>query len=149
MTELQDRLNTIDRSLVIDDAVKLIDSEVASKRGFSGAALKGGYKVVKKLKSGRMIEVAVDHLLDDFTGALSELYEDFLESDESKFEVFLAGREDAAANALLTITDDKVEGAENRIIIKTYKKLRGSAKPHVEDAIPGVGRLIDTHAPRG
>ena len=49
---------------------------------------------------------------------------------------------------LLGITDEKIKGAENRVIIKTYEKLRGQAKKHVEEALPGVGRLIDSHAPK-
>jgi hypothetical protein len=149
MSVLKDRLDATDRQVVIRDTVRLIDSEVASKSGISGMAIKGGYKVVKKLRGGRMIEDAVDYLLDDFTGALAPMYDDFLESDSATtFERYLEGNADEAADALLGITDAKAKRAENRVIIKTYNKLRGQAKGHVVDALPGVGRLIDEHAPR-
>lgn len=148
MSELKSRLNEVERTVVIDDTVRLIDAEVASKGGFSGAALKGGYKVVKKLKGGTMIEFAVDKLLDDFSDALSPLYEDYVEAEEGNFESYLRGRETEAADALLAITDDKARRAKSKVIVKTYDKLRGSAESHVIDALPGVGRLIDTHAPR-
>jgi hypothetical protein len=112
-------------------------------------AIKGGYKVVKKLRGGRMIQDAVDYLLDDFTGALAPVYDEFLEDDGAdSFERYLKGHSDEAADALLGITDAKAKRAENRVIISTYKKLRGQAKGHVVDALPGVGRLINQHAPK-
>lgn len=148
MADLNERLAETDRDVVIRDSVRLIDSEVASKSGMTGLALKGGYAVVKKLRNGRMIEKAVDHLLDDFTGALDPLYQDFLGSDDDKFERFLRAHIPAAADAMLGITDNRIKEAENKVIIKTYEKLRPTAKKHVEDALPGVGRLIDTYAPK-
>lgn len=148
MADLNERLAIADREVVIRDTVKLIDSEVASKSGMTGLALKGGYKVVKKLRNGRMIERAVDHLLDDFTGALNPMYQEFVQSDVDLFENYLKEHIPTAADALLGITDDRINEAENKIIIKTYGKLRPTAKKHVEDALPGVGRLIDTYAPK-
>lgn len=149
MSVLKERLETTDRQVVIRDTVRLIDAEVASKSGLSGMALKGGYKVVKKLRGGRMIEDAVDYLLDDFTDALAPLYDDYLEHDSTKtFERHLGKHGQEAADALLGITDAKAKRAENRVIISTYKKLRGQAEKHVADALPGVGRLIDEHAPK-
>lgn len=149
MADLKRRLDEVDRASVITDTVKLIDEEVARKSGVTGLALKGGYKVVKKLRGGRMIEEAVDHLLDDFSTALSPLYADYCASpDTASFEQHLSQNADEAADALLGITDAKLERAENKVIIKTYEKLRGQAEKHVVEALPGVGRLIDHHAPR-
>lgn len=149
MSVLQERLETIDRQVVIRDTVSLIDDEVASKSGLSGMAIKGGYKVVKKLRGGGMIHDAVDHLLDDFTAALAPMYDDYLEADgASTFERYLRGHADEASDALLGITDAKIKRAETRVIISTYNKLRGQAEKHVVDALPGVGRLIDSHAPK-
>jgi hypothetical protein len=149
MADLKARLAETDRDLVIRDSAKLIDAEVGSKSGVTGLALRGGYKVVKRLRGGRMIEEAVDYLLDDFTDALDPMYQEFLESDDdTSFERFLRSRTSEAADALLAITDGKAKRAENKVLLKTYNKLRGQAKKHVEDALPGVGRLIDDHAPK-
>lgn len=149
MGELKSRLEQVDRDIVIDDTVKLIDEEVKSKSGLSGMALKGGYKVVKRLKGGRMIELAVDGLLDEFSEALDPLYEDFLEQDKyDTFEDYIGKYDDEATQALLGITDSRAEDADNKVLKKTYQKLRGQAEKHVGQALPGVGRLIDEHAPR-
>jgi hypothetical protein len=150
MSKLQDILAQTDRRALVDDVVTLIDEEVDSKGGFGGVALKTGYKAVKRLRGGRMIEEAADALLDDFTRALSPLYDDYLDAEGyDTFEAYLDDHPREATDALLSITDDKAEGAENQILRKTYGKLRGSAEGHVEDALPAVGRLIDKHAPAG
>ena len=148
MTSLTERLETVERQEVIDDTAQLIDDEVASKSGFSGMALKGGYKVVKKLKPN-MIEEAIDHLLDDFSEALDPLYQDFLKSDDvDTFETYIQDHDARAADDLLSITDERAEKSDHRVLKKTYQKLRGQAEKHVRQALPGVGRLIDEHAPK-
>ncbi len=148
MTSLTERLQTVDRQIVIDDTAQLIDDEVRSKSGFSGMALKGGYKVVKKLKPN-MIEEAIDHLLDDFTAALDPLYQEFITKEDVKnFEVYIQNHDARAANDLLSITDARAERSDKQVLKSTYSKLRGQAEKHVRQALPGVGRLIDRHAPR-
>jgi hypothetical protein len=149
MGELKRRLDTANRDEVVADVVTLIDNEVKQKSGLSGMALKGGYKIVKKLKGGRMIDDAADNLLDPFAEALDPLYSDYLESTaHPSFESFVAGHRGEATQALLSITDGKADRADNKILKKTYSKLRGQAEKHVNQAIPAVGRLIDEHAPK-
>ncbi len=148
MSYLEEQLKKADRQTVIQDTVLLIDSEVDSKSGISGKLLKAGYLAVKKLKSGRMIEKAVNMLLDDFTSALAPLYDAFREDDTTiQFGDYLTQHKQQATNALLKITDDRAEKAEQKLIRSTYKKLRGQAEKHVHAALPGVGKLIEKHVP--
>lgn len=150
MSALTERLQAADRPTVIADTVQLIDDEVNRKGGVSGMALKGGYKLVKKLKGGRMIPEAVDFLLDAFTGALSTLYDQFLAQDAiTTFEAFISRHEQEASDALLQITDDRAARISHKVLRSTYEKLRGQAEKHVKEALPGVGRIIDRHAPKG
>ena len=60
-------------------------------------------------------------------------------------EQFLSNREVAVANALLTITDARAAKADKGAVRSAYEKLRGMAQRNVEDAVPGIGRLIDRH----
>ena len=146
MKPVKEALGEADRSKVVDDVVKLIDAEVARKGGLSGMALKGGYKVVKKLKGGRMIHRATDHMLDDFTEAIAPLHEDFVgQGGQGSFSDYLRKNDTAATNALLNITDRRAAKAENQLMKKTYAKLRPQAVTHVKDALPGLGRLIDKY----
>ncbi len=148
MTTLTERLEEVDRQVVIDDTARLIDSEVQSKSGLSGMALKGGYAAVKRLKPN-MINEAIDNLLDDFTQALDPLYQEFLEDDGvDDFESYLDAHDAQAADDLLGITDRRAEKSDQKTLKKAYSKLRGQAETHVREALPGVGQLIDKHAPK-
>ena len=146
MGQLEEGLKAADRRTVIRDTVRLIDREVDNKSGLTGMALKGGYKVVKKLRNGAMIEQAVDHLLDDFARSLEPLYEEYLaQEDHEGFDRFLKRHDRRATDALLGITDARIGRVETKIIQTTYNKLRGQAEKHVSDALPGLGGLIDRH----
>ena len=52
------------RSAVLDDCETLIGSEVASKGGFGGIAVKGAFAIVKKVKPSIVRDV-VDRLLSN------------------------------------------------------------------------------------
>ncbi len=133
------------RPQVIRDVCALIDEEVARKSGLTGIAIKGGYAVVKGLKPG-FVASAVDHMLDEFVGKLEPFYEEREKSGGGKpMEAFLSSRVDAAAEALLSVTDSRAAKAESGALKKTYEKLRPYAKKNVEQAVPGVGRLVDRH----
>lgn len=135
---------------VVEGCLQLIESEVASKSGLSGAAVKAGYKVVKTLKPG-MIQDAVTKLLPEFATALQPMYEKSgaPEAGERSGEVFtqhLVAHQDEAADALLSVTDRKANNAQNKTLKKTYDRLRGGAKSHVTAAIPGLARTLGRFA---
>ena len=151
MATLVEKITAPDvHSQVIDGCLALIESEVASKRGLSGAAVKTGYKVVKALKPG-MIKDAVTKLLPDFATALQPMYENSgaLDAGDDSGTVFskhLVANQEQAADALLTVTDAKADGASNKTLKKTYGRLRGGAKTHVAAAIPGLARTLGRFA---
>jgi len=147
MGQLQQTLDDVDRDVIIEDVVELIDREVDDKGGLTGMALKGGYNAVKQMRDGRMIHKAVDDMLDEFTEALEPLYDDYMAAESTRsFEQYLDAHEDRATQALLGITDRRADDASNQFLAETYDKLRGQAEDHVADALPRVGRLIDKHA---
>jgi len=145
MKPMKEALAAADRQTLIADVVKLIDSEVKSKSGLSGLALKSGYKVIKKLKNGRMISSAVNNLLDEFTNAIAPLHDEFRDSSETSFANFLNSNSARATDALLSITDERARIADHKVLRSTYNKLRGQAVKHVKDALPGLGHLIDSY----
>lgn len=132
---------------VIDDSVLLIEDEVASKRGLSGAAVKAGFAVVKKLKPG-MIREVVGKLLPEFAEALQPMYEQSgaAEGGGEKFRSYLMSNQDQAADALLAVTDRKAQGAKNKTLKKTYERLRGGARAHVSAAVPNLAKTLGRYA---
>jgi hypothetical protein len=131
------------RQKVIDDCVRLIDEEVASKGGISGLAIKASYAVVKAVKPG-FIPESVDHMLDDFVARLEPFYVEAQQKNEP-VAPYMSARADAVADALLTISDSRATRAKNQVVKKAYEKLRPTAKKHVEAAVPRVGRLVAKH----
>lgn len=132
------------RKQVIDDCALLIDEEVRRKGGFSGAAIKLAFATVKAVKPG-FIEESVDHLLDDFVRRLEPFYESHKTAGGRSLPSHFESQSGQIADALLGITDERAQRAKNATVKKAYEKLRPSAKKNVEEAVPGIGRLVEKH----
>lgn len=134
------------RKAVVFDLVNLIDAEVARKGGLSGIAIKGAYAVVKAIKPS-FISEAVDGLFDDCVKNLEGVYADCNKGDGgSSFQSRWAGKGGAIADALLRITDERAVRTRHQTAKKAYEKLRPSAKKNVEEAVPGLGKVLVKHA---
>jgi hypothetical protein len=134
------------RDQVIADCVTLVDTEVKSKSGLSGAAVKVGYGVVKAVKP-RFVAEVVDAMLNEWVAKLEPLYADWEKDGGSRgFGAFLSSRKDAAAEALLAVTDGRARVSKNGSVKKMYEKMRPTAKKHVEEALPGLGDLVQRRA---
>ena len=145
MASLQELLGAGDkRGRLIEDALRVLDAEVADKSGLSGLAVKTAYKVVKGISPGFLREV-VDHLLDGFLGALEPIYQEAVTRGVPPRQ-HMQTNPGRVADALLSITDGRARSAKNQLVRATYEKLRGQAKKHVEAAVPRMGDLFDRHA---
>jgi hypothetical protein len=133
------------KSLVVDDCLALIDAEVGDKGGLTGLAIKAGYKTIQGVKPGFVRQVVGD-LLPEFAAALDALYQEAKTNGRGVREYFNANA-NRAADALLTITDDRAKRTKSGMVKGTYEKLRGSAKKNVEAAVPRVAAMIEKHAP--
>ncbi|MFT7624664.1 MAG: hypothetical protein ACI9WU_003853 [Myxococcota bacterium] len=146
MTLPQVLLDDERRQAVVADCQKVLESEVGSKGGVSGFAIKAGYKVVRKLDGGRLVPKAINDLLPEFCDAWEPFHADYRAGGQGTFQSFSRGKETAMANALLAITDGKAVHARNQVLKKVYTKLRPMAVRNIEDAMPRVTGLVDQHA---
>lgn len=147
MATLNEHLGASDRRpRVVQDCVFLIEEEVKRKSGLTGIAIKAAFATVKTVKPGFIAE-AVDNLLDDFARRLDPFYQRHKDGSASARALpdFFNGESGAIADALLGITDERAQRAKHAMVKKSYEKLRPSAKKHVEEAVPGIGRLIEKH----
>ena len=87
----------------------------------------------------------VNDLLPEFAKAADPVFQEAKEKNipvGRQFETE-GGR---VADALLAITDRRAQRTKYGAVKKLYETLRGTAKRHVEAAMPRVGRLIEKHA---
>jgi hypothetical protein len=140
--------DSVKRPAILNDCEKLIEDELALKRGLTGVALKGGYQIVKKFKPGFIRAVLDDVLLDAFVDKLDGFYQDYMDGqnkDPNGFSDYLFIHNSAAADALLSITDERARKTKHKTIKKAYDKLRGQAKTHVTEALPRAATVLSRH----
>ena len=142
MSQLKDiLLQSGNRDRVIGDCVNLVESEVASKSGLGGMAVKTGFGVIKKLNP-RIIHMAVNKLIDDFVDAMTPFYEDYQATNATNLESHWSGKRRELADSLLGVTDKRIAKVANKTIQKAYAKLRPSGAKHVEASIPGIAQVV-------
>lgn len=132
------------RSALLRDCERVIAEEVDAKGGLTGIAIKGAYKIVCKVKPGIIREV-MDGLLDDFVARMEPFYTTYRSQPSGTFSAFLRTQSGAVADALLGITDDRAKRSSHQTLKSAYEKLRPQGKKHVEEAIPRVAKMIETH----
>lgn len=125
----------------LQGCLDLLDSEVASKSGLSGLAIKGGYKLVSSVKPGFLRQLVAD-LLPEFAAALQPLWSQ-AQAEGRSAQAHFSQAGGQVASALLAITDKRAEHTKLGALKATYGKLRPSASRHVEAAAPALGGLID------
>lgn len=131
------------RANVVRDCVELIEAEVKDKGGLSGMAIKAGYKVVNGIKP-TFVRDAVDHMLDEFASKLDPIFQE-AKAASKPVAAHLVASKSKAADALLSITDERAKRSSSGTVVKTYNGLRSTAKDHVEAAMPRLGKLIEKY----
>ena len=141
---LKEVLAQLDRNQVVNDCVRTLEAEVESKKGLSGLAVKGAFKVISAVKPG-FVKAVVAGLLDEFVEELEPFYADWSATGEESFGSYLEGADHKVANALLGVTDKRAIKTEHVAAKKAYDKLRPSGVEHVRAAMPRVGKLLDQY----
>ena len=135
-------LNPNKKAEVVDDFCKLLDEEAASKSGLSGLRIKSNLAAVKGIKPG-YLGYAVEQLLPGLCTVLDPIWSESVQKGDPVTH-FVASRS-RAADAILSVTDARMESVRSSLALGTYKKLRGSAKKNVEEGIPGLAKLLKKH----
>jgi hypothetical protein len=141
---LIDGLNDPNKTeMLVNDCVKLIDEQVAAKGGMGGLAWKGAYGTVKGVKPN-YIDGAIERLLPETLVALDPMWTEGTQTGDPVG--FLSQNSSRAADAVLSVTDARIEKTSNGVVRGLYNKLRGSAKNEVETAIPGLAKILDKYS---
>jgi len=135
-------LNPTKKAMVIDDCCNMIDRQLASKSGMSGMALKTTFAALKGVKPG-YIPYVVEQILPQCLKALDPIWSEGVQKGDPVGH--LIANSSNTADALLSVTDARAKNVKRQIVRSTYEKLRGSAKKHVEEAVPDLAKVIDKY----
>jgi hypothetical protein len=58
---------------------------------------------------------------------------------------YLTNNSSRTADAVLSVTDIRIQKSSNSTIKGVYGKLRNSVKQHIEEAVPGLAAIIDKY----
>ena len=140
---LSDKISDINTQVnLVADCAKLMDEQVAAKGGISGLALKAAYGVVKGVEPS-YIPNAIHRLLPEALAALDPIWDEGVQSGDP-VEHLIQNRS-RTADMLLNITDTKIERSKNGVVRSSYSKLRKSVKSDVEEAVPGLAKILGSH----
>lgn len=140
MITLRERLT--DESLkgrCIEACSGLVEREVAARKGLGGTALKTVLGLLKKVRP-TLVPEAMTRLIPHFAEALQPWWERAAQ-DPQRFSDALQSEPSAVANALLQVTDARIEGASEGVR-KGYAKLRKGAAKQVEQSVPGIAQTL-------
>ena len=132
---------------VVTDVKALVEQELANKGGVSGTALKVAYKAVSAFAPG-YYDSAVTNMTPSFVEQLDPYWAQFVQSGGSSFGDFLAKNGDDVAESLLSITDNLAGTSSKGAVVKAYKTVRGGAGKHIQEALPGLGDLVQRYMAR-
>lgn len=135
-------LTAKNKPLLINDCCNMIDQQLAAKSGMSGMAIKAAFAALKGAKPG-YIPYIVEQLLPQFLTALDPLWHEGEANGDPV--AYLNAKTSETADAMLSITDARIKHSNNSLIKGTYEKLRGSAKKHVETAVPDLVQIVNKY----
>ncbi len=130
------------KKMVVAECTNLLDVQVAKMQGISGMALKAGYTAVRGLAPNYCAE-AIERLLPESLTAIDPIWSEGVQTGDPV--AHLSHNSDRTADALLGITDVKIDKSKNTTVRGVYSKLRKSAKKHVEEAVPNLAKIIDNY----
>lgn len=134
--------NSNKKAMLVADCCTMLDEQVAAKQGLSGIAVKTVYRAMKGSRPG-FIAYAVEQILPQCFTALDPIWSEGVQKGDPVGHLDVS--RSRTADALLGVTDTRVKNVQSKLLRGSYEKLRGSAKSHVEEAVPHLARVIDNY----
>jgi hypothetical protein len=134
--------NPSTKASIVEECTRLMDEQVANKRGVSGMALKTAYRVVRGV-GPNYVSSALGRILPDACVALEPMWSKGVESGDPVN--YLSQHCSRTADIILSVTDARVHKASGAVA-GAYSKLRKSVKGDIEAAVPGLAGILGDHA---
>lgn len=132
---------------VVKDCVALVRQEVSKKKGLTGTIIKGGLKVIERIRP-KILDDLFYGLLPNFVEQLTPLYDRFQQSTQETqedFTAYLKRHTNEVSTALLAVTDRRAQMSKLSALVKIYRKMRPLAQDQINGAIPALAQLLARH----
>lgn len=125
---------------IVAACVRLVEDEVGSKRGLTGATIRTAFAAFQRIRPG-IVRAAVVRLLPDMAAAIDPHWQRAGADPDGYF----ARQQREVAQDLLAVSDRLAARSSNAVLVRLYKSLRGSAVEHVAAAVPRLPAVWRAH----
>lgn len=143
MTDLSNLLSPANRSQVVQELTRLVDTTVSRQSGLTGMALKSAVAAGKKADPDA-IPNGINQALPQLVSELQPYFDRYEGGNAANFGAFLASRGGEVVEKILAAVDastDQMPGPAKA----AYSTLRGKAAGVIEPALPEFGKIIERH----
>lgn len=126
---------------LLEDSKEVVNAEV-EKKGF---AIRTAFNMALKAKPN-LVDRGMRTLLPEFVHALEPFYVQAQANPETNFREHLLAHPTEVANALLLVSDRRIDEVNNKMVKAGYKKLRGKAESEVVEALPSIANVMSKYA---
>ncbi|MEM7092123.1 MAG: hypothetical protein AAF567_03910 [Actinomycetota bacterium] len=131
------------RARIARDAVGEAEAAVRSRPGLRGMASRMGLETINRLRPDFLAR-QVEHLLPAWADAVDPWWAEGLQNGDAPG--WLNRHADEIARALLDVTDQHVETAEDEAAVEVYRHLREVAPDRIAAEMPRISRFVDRWA---
>ncbi|WP_348673646.1 hypothetical protein [uncultured Abyssibacter sp.] len=119
-----------------------VAGEIATRSGLSGIGLRTALKMAEARRGEPVLPLLIDRLLPEFCTVLEPQFEAFLASGRDSFGAYLSERQSEVTEALLSVTDRRIEHTQHDALKQFYPQLRTTIHNEFAATIPEIGDLV-------
>ena len=126
------------------DLVRLIETRIAAVSGLKGFGFKAALAAVQ-LNFPDAIPRAVHHLSPQIVAALEPLHQEFRKQSGGDFSAFLRQHSTRMTDAMMGVTDTRVERSKSTTLKSFYASFHGFAQKEISAGMPDLAKLIRSY----
>ncbi len=134
--------SSVGRPAAVRALADVVEDEVRRKSGVGGMALKAGFAAAAKMRPD-LVPHAIDKMLPEFAERLDPYWQ---QRGEQPFGAYLQGHSEPVSDALLGVTDARLQNPNHAALAKIYAALRPKARSQVAESLPRLGAAIESLA---
>ena len=127
---------------LVDECTALVEHRINQQPTVRKLMFRAGIAVLNAIKADAIRHI-VNDMLPRFADSLDPLHQRFEASGALDFSEFLICHRSDAVEALLGVTDRRVQSYGNSAVVAVYASLRPSAEHEVDLALPELSRILN------